>query len=66
MFIVNIMLLISSTEFHVKTKIDDNIKQQGNGKKYLKGEYKIYCADDTGSTIASDCKVCALSNPSEQ
>ena len=50
----------------MKTKIDDNIKQEWNGKKYLKGEYKIYCADDTGSSIASDCKVCALSNPSEQ
>ena len=47
MVIANIMLLITSTEFHMKTKIDDNIKQQGHGKRYMKGEYKINCEDDT-------------------
>ena len=31
----------------MKTKIDDNIKQQGHGKRYMKGEYKINCEDDT-------------------
>ena len=59
------MEFIASKESDMKTKTDDNIKPLTNGKRYLKGEYKVDCADDTGSNVAGYCRLFALSDPSE-
>ena len=64
--ITNIMKFIASRESNMKTHIGENIKQLTNGKRYLKGEYKVNCADDTGSTVTDHCKLFALSDPSEK
>ena len=64
--ITNIMQFIASRESDMKTKIEENMTQLTNGKRYLKGEYKVNCADDTGSTIADHCRLFALSDPIEK
>ena len=64
--ITNIMQFIASRESDMKTKIEENIKQLTNGKRHLKGEYKVNCAEDTRSAIADHFRLFALFDPSEK
>ena len=64
--IMNIMQFIASRESDMKSKIEESIKQPTYGKRYLKGEYKVNCADDIGSTMADHCRLFALPDPSEK
>ena len=54
--ITSIMQFIASKDLDLKPRIDDVLKKLVDGRRYLKGEYKVNCANEDVSEVPDHCR----------